>query len=66
MKRYLNILFVLCSVVSLATHNRAGEITYRQINDLSYEIIGDLIIDDRNDNPVIEEDYDQELKQLFI
>ena len=39
MKRYLSLLlFVLFSVYAFATHNRAGEITYRQISDNTFEI----------------------------
>jgi gliding motility-associated-like protein len=35
---FLFLLLLLLSGRSLATHNRAGEITYRQISDLTYEI----------------------------
>ena len=39
MKRFLfYILFFLLSLSSFATHNRAGEITYRQLGPLTYEI----------------------------
>lgn len=38
MKKILSIFLVLFSIVALATHNRAGEITYKQINALEYEI----------------------------
>lgn len=39
MKRLLLILFFLALIFELkATHNRAGEITYRQISELTYEI----------------------------
>ncbi len=38
MKKILLLLFsVFSGVASYATHNRAGEITYRRINDLTYE-----------------------------
>ncbi len=39
MKRSAALLFlILNSLILFATHNRAGEITYRQISDLTYEI----------------------------
>jgi gliding motility-associated-like protein len=39
MKVYLFILFfILFTINTFATHNRAGEITYRQISDYTYEI----------------------------
>ena len=38
MKKLLYILLLGISFSAFATHNRAGEITYRQISDLSYEI----------------------------
>lgn len=40
MKKFYSILFILLlpCVVTFATHNRAGEITYRQISQLTYEI----------------------------
>jgi gliding motility-associated-like protein len=38
MKRALLLIFVLiCSISAFATHNRAGEITYRQLSALQYE-----------------------------
>ena len=38
MKRAISIiLFILNTLVLSATHNRAGEITYVQISDLTYE-----------------------------
>jgi hypothetical protein len=39
MKRYI-VLFLLIffSINTFATHNRAGEITYRQIGPLTYEV----------------------------
>jgi gliding motility-associated-like protein len=37
-KNFLLLVFLLCLALSVeATHNRAGEITYRQIADLTYE-----------------------------
>jgi len=38
MKKIFLILFTVFSLVAMATHNRAGEITYRQIDELTYEI----------------------------
>lgn len=39
MKKLLSVILLSLSVLSLyATHNRAGEITYRQISDLTFEI----------------------------
>lgn len=39
MKKILSLIgFILISYFSFSTHNRAGEITYRQISDLTYEI----------------------------
>ena len=39
MKRFAGVLLLLLDFFILnATHNRAGEITYRQISDLTYEI----------------------------
>ncbi len=38
MKKLLYILFLLISVQAFATHNRAGEITYRHIAGFTYEI----------------------------
>lgn len=38
MKNIALILLSLFSVIAMATHNRAGEITYRQIDELTYEI----------------------------
>lgn len=43
MPRYFNILLftlllLFASLIASATHNRAGEITYRQISQLSYEV----------------------------
>ena len=32
------ILLLIISKLTIATHNRAGEITYTQISDLTYEI----------------------------
>ena len=38
MKWLVNILLVFLSISAFATHNRAGEITYKQISELTYEI----------------------------
>ena len=39
MNRFLSaILFIIIASELFATHNRAGEITYRQISDLTFEI----------------------------
>ena len=38
MKKLIYIAFILFSVKAYATHNRAGEITYRHITGLTYEI----------------------------
>lgn len=38
MKKILSILFALISIQAFATHNRAGEITYKHISGLTYEI----------------------------
>lgn len=38
MKRFLLLLSILASTLAQATHNRAGEITYRHISGLTYEV----------------------------
>lgn len=38
MKRLLYILFFLASLPALATHNRAGEITYKHVSGFTYEV----------------------------
>jgi gliding motility-associated-like protein len=35
---FLPVIFIFCFVNANATHNRAGEITYRQLSDLTYEV----------------------------
>lgn len=38
MKGLITVIFLFCSIYLFATHNRAGEITYRQISDLKFEV----------------------------
>ena len=38
MKKLLNILLILVSTTLFATHNRAGEITYRHLGGFTYEV----------------------------
>ena len=38
MKKLLYILFVLFSIPALATHNRAGEITFKHVSGFTYEV----------------------------
>ncbi|MBX3165184.1 MAG: gliding motility-associated C-terminal domain-containing protein [Bacteroidetes bacterium] len=40
MKKVLTLLFVLVSAISFATHNRAGEITYKRITPFTEEVGG--------------------------
>ena len=37
-QKILIFLLIILTTSTYATHNRAGEITYRQISDLTYEI----------------------------
>lgn len=38
MKKLTTLLFILLNLVAQATHNRAGEITYKQLSDYTFEI----------------------------
>jgi gliding motility-associated-like protein len=38
MKGLITVILLFCSIYLFATHNRAGEITYRQISDLKFEV----------------------------
>lgn len=56
MKKIINILLILFSTTLFATHNRAGEITYRHIGGFTYEVtittytkIGGGVVADRDD-----------------
>jgi len=60
MKKILNILLILVSTTLFATHNRAGEITYRHIGGFTYEVtittytkIGGGVAADRDDLDII-------------